>query len=694
MSNFRNTVSCLNRFIGKNADDGDLNVEKAFWTCAFTSKNGKPAAHICYRGEEKDFDATELMSMFLGKLKTIAQNETKSAVADCVVSVPVYFNDFQRRAMIDACQIAGLNCLRLLNDTTATALCYGLTKNEMFSEQPRNVCFIDIGFSGTKICIASFTKGNLEIKSNGFDKDLGGRNFDELLADHFSEQLKSKFNVEIRQNARSIIRLRTVCEKIKKVLSGISSTKAELETEDRDFTLEMTREQFEELAGPLLRRLESCLLQAISQSGLALDAIHSVEIVGGSTRIPIVKQTIASITGKEISTTLNQDEAVARGCTFQCAIESPSFRVKEFGVKDIISFPVKFSWNHNGNECKAVEVFPNQSTLPSVKPLFIEKSVPLDIQACYSQPELLPPGTNPLIASFSIKGSKNSYGPNSKTRLDTCISGHGIVEIKKATLIEESVELIGGESADAPKQTKRITREYELNVETVSSSLPSAELQKLKDVEFSYSLSDKYAQELDDSRNALEEYIYDLRSKIEDSLSSFASPKEKDSIPPVLNDCENWLYSDHEAENKELFLNKLAELRKLGDPIFHRFKESEERPKSECSLRQLVLLLLEKIDTVDLEEADQQKIKNECAAKINWLEAQLLAQSQTALYENPKLTVKLINDQREKLLSQTSVIFARAKPKKIDEPAPLCTESNDDSASQNYTESAPNMDID
>jgi len=371
MSNFRNTVSCLNRFIGRSIDEDDIKTtENTFWTCGMAEKQGEAAAVVNYRGEEHLFSATELMAMFLGKLKIIAQNETKSAVSDCVISVPLYFTEVQRRAMLDASAISGLNCLRLLNDTTATALCYGLTKNDQFSEQPRIVCFVDIGYAGTKIAIASFTKGHLEIKSTAYDANLGGRDFDEILVNFFADNIRQTHKDDITSSNRGLLRLRAACEKIKKVLSGISSTKVDLETETRDYPLPMTREAFENLIKPLVDRIEICLQQVISSSGLSLSDFYSVEVVGGSTRIPAVKALITRIFQKEVSTTLNQDEAIARGCALQCAIESPSFRVREFGVKDIIHLPVGISWDASG-EKRFIEVFPSASNLPSVKLLGI-----------------------------------------------------------------------------------------------------------------------------------------------------------------------------------------------------------------------------------------------------------------------------------------------------------------------------------
>lgn len=690
MSNLRNTVSCLNRFVGRSADEADIEIERKFWTCKQGQKDGEVAAIVNYRGEEHTFGATEIMAMFLGKLKGIAQNESKVAVSDCVISVPVHFTDAQRRAMLDAAAISGLNCLRLINDTTATSLCYGLTKNDQFTEKPKNVCFVDIGYASMKVTVASFTKGNLEIKGTAWDRHLGGRDFDEALVDHFAQNIQATYKEDLKSSPRGILRLRTACEKIKKVLSGISSTKVELETESRDFPLHMTRELFEQLIAPLLTKVDACLAKALVAAGLGVAEIDSVEIVGGSTRVPSIKQSITNFFGKETSTTLNQDEAIARGCAFQCAIESPSFKVREFGIKDVISFPYKVTWAAAEGP-KEVEVFPEHSNLPSIKPLFIGDKLPLTLNAFYTEKAEVPAGTKAQVASFEVTNSK--VLPEAKVRVDIGINGHGLIYVKKALLVEEKLEEVAGETPDAPKQIKKIIREHEVAVKSSSASLDSKELQKRKDSEFALCLSDKYAQELDDSRNSLEEYIYEVRAKLDDVLKPFVQEADAAVLKQMLSDAEQWLYDEHESENKEMYLGKLAELKKLGNPIYIRAKEHENRPLAENLFRQLIETILVKANDLVIEEAELAKLHQECAAKLAWLQTETAQQAALPLHADPKLTVARINDQREKLLTVSSAIFAKATPKKADSPAPT-ENSTEAGTSGEKSASGESMEVD
>ena len=125
------------------------------------------------------------MAMLLVDLRTLAEREHGAAVSDCVVSVPVYYTEPERHAMLAAAQIAGLNCLRLLNETTATALAYGIYKTDLPEAETLNVVFVDVGFAATQVCVVALKKGQLRVLSNAWDRDLGGRDFDRVILDHF-----------------------------------------------------------------------------------------------------------------------------------------------------------------------------------------------------------------------------------------------------------------------------------------------------------------------------------------------------------------------------------------------------------------------------------------------------------------------------------------------------------------------------
>ncbi|CAJ0759007.1 8175_t:CDS:1, partial [Entrophospora sp. SA101] len=152
--------------------------------------------------------------------------------------------------------------------------------------------------------------------------------------------------------------------------------------------------------------IDAPLQQALEGSGLTLDEIHSVEVVGGSTRIPAIKERISKFFGKELNYTLNQDEAVARGCAFQCAILSPVFKVREFSIQDITQYPIKISWEkipEIPDEESELVVFPKFNLVPSTKILTFFRKEPFTIEAHYAEPDKIPAGINSWIGRVTVK---------------------------------------------------------------------------------------------------------------------------------------------------------------------------------------------------------------------------------------------------------------------------------------------------
>ena len=322
VSNWRNTVACLPRLIGHKWGDTAVQWELPFLTCETVDDgNGELAVRVQYKGgETRTFTVVEVLAMFLTELKQTVARETEVAPTDVVLSVPPYYTDEQRRAVLAAAQIADLNCLRLMNSTTAAALTYGMPKTDLHETEPRNVVFVDIGQSHTVVCVAAFLKGKVSITNVAFDANLGGRDIDLLLAEHISAAFQSKHKLDVHSNARARLRIMGAAERLKKVLSANSNGQANIESlmNDLDIKVNVARADLEGMMAAWLQRLEAPLLQALGESGLQSKDMHSVELIGGTTRIPIVKEKIASIfEGIDIRSTLNQDESIAKGCTFQ-----------------------------------------------------------------------------------------------------------------------------------------------------------------------------------------------------------------------------------------------------------------------------------------------------------------------------------------------------------------------------------------
>jgi len=350
ISNFKNTISNFKRLIGRSFDDPFVQSEIPYLPYKLVSMPDKRVGvQVQYQNEVSEFSIEQIMGMLLTKLKGIAKTNINKDVKDCVISVPSFYTDTERRSLYKSTQIAGLNCLRVFNDTTAVALAYGIYKQDLPApeEAPRNVVFVDIGHSAMQVAAVSFNKGKLKVISTAFDPFLGGRNFDRMMADHFTKEFKEKYKIDVTTNKRAGLRLMTECEKLKKQLSSNSGRMAlniECLMNDIDVRSAMTRAEFEELCSSLFERVAATLKRSLESSKLTPDQIYSVEIVGGSSRIPAIKALISKIFQKDPSTTLNADEAVARGCALQCAMLSPTFKVRDFTVLECCSHSLTLQW--------------------------------------------------------------------------------------------------------------------------------------------------------------------------------------------------------------------------------------------------------------------------------------------------------------------------------------------------------------
>lgn len=457
-----------------------------------------------YAGEQQTFSSTQLVAMFLGKLRDTASVELKAPVSDVVIAVPSWYTDVQRRALIDAAQIASLNPLRIINETTAVALGYGITKSDLPEpENPRHVMFIDVGHSNLTATVVAFAKNQLHIKGSASDRQLGGRDIDYALVQHFSEEFKTKYKIDVLSNPKATFRLVAGCEKLKKVLSA--NTEANLSVEsimnDVDASSRLTREKLEQLIAPLLDRVQAPILQALQEASLTPEQIHSIELVGGTSRVPAIKSRIQAVFGgRHLSTTLNQDEAVARGATFACAMLSPVFKVREFTYHDIASYPIKVQWEPTPEEPESeLVVFPKGNTVPSTKILTTARTAPFDIEAAYAEPENLPGGISPWIGRATVKGSKEA-GDAPTYKVKCRLNGNGLLGFEGAYWeeIEEKedqasmdVDAAAAAGEGEVKKKKKIVRKREVPVVVGYGGVDASILNNLKELEASMHAADK-----------------------------------------------------------------------------------------------------------------------------------------------------------------------------------------------------------
>ncbi|UKZ73491.1 Heat shock protein hsp88 [Trichoderma virens FT-333] len=598
ISNLKNTVNCLKRLAGRSFNDPDIQTEQQYVTAPLVDINGQVGAEVNYLGNSEKFTATQLVAMYLSKIKQTTANELKLPVADLCLSVPAWFTDSQRRALLDAAEIAGLKVLRLMNDTTAAALGWGITKLDLPApeEQPRRVCFIDIGHSNFTCSIVEFKKGELAVKATAWDRNFGGRDFDKALVDHLAKEFKGKYKVDINTHGRAMARTIAAAEKTKKILSANQQAPVNIESlmNDVDASAMVTRQEFEAMVEPLLARIHVPLEQALAQAKLSKEDIDVIEIVGGGSRVPVLKERIQAFFEKPLSYTMNADEAIARGCAFSCAILSPAFRVRDFTVQDIISYPIEFGWEKAPDipdEDTSLTVFNKGGVLPSTKILTFYRKQPFDLEARYANSEELPGKTNPWIGRFSVKGVKADGKEDFMIcKLKARVNIHGVLNVENGYYVEdqEVEEEVKDDDkkeddkkdADAmdtdttkTRKVKKQVRKGDLPIASGTSSLDASAKTALTEKESAMVMEDKLVADTEEKKNELEAYIYDLRAKLDEQYADLSSEDEKSAIRAKLESTEDWLYDEGDDATKGVYVSKMEEIRALAGPVVQRHFE-------------------------------------------------------------------------------------------------------------------------
>ncbi len=227
LTNVKNTVTDIKRLIGRRWDDPELQDELQYLAFTVTpADDGGVLVQVTYNGERRSFTPVQVLGMLLSNFKNNADREVGSSNPDVVISVPVYYTDAQRRQMLHAADIAGLKVLRLINETCAAALAYGLPKASDFpddSAKPTTVVFFDLGQSACTASAVQFNKSKLKVIGTAFNRNLGGRNFDDLLVKKLVEEFKVKFEIDCTTEEKAMFRLRTAAAKTRESVSGMSA---------------------------------------------------------------------------------------------------------------------------------------------------------------------------------------------------------------------------------------------------------------------------------------------------------------------------------------------------------------------------------------------------------------------------------------------------------------------------------------
>lgn len=751
ITNFRNTLFSYKDLLGKlHSDDSVKSLKRRVPYTIVGGENDQPLIEVKCQQETCQFTPVQIAAMMLGKLKETAEAALKTKVTDCVVSVPSFYSDIQRRSMLDACHLVNLNCLRLMNDTTAAALAYGIYKQDLpeENENRRVIVFVDMGYAHLQVSACAFNKGKLKMLGVS-TAEIGGRDFDEVIIDYFVEDFKQRYKIDARSNKKAMIRLAQECEKLKKQLSvntQPSPFNLECFMDDKDVSGKLDRATFESMCEPFLKKAETTMRNILTYCDLQPSDLHSVEIIGGASRIHSIKQLVKAIYETEPKTTMNADEVVARGSALQCAILSPTFRVRDFSIIDCQPYGITTSWDADDDENSKLEIFPRFHAIPFSKMLTFYRKEPFQLRASYSPSEQVLE-SHRQIGSFNIdKVVSQANGEKSKLKIKLRINLHGLLSVVSATMVEkvesgsgdETEEMVvenaeeivnneknteadlaeknddiemnnteketpkenGDLKEDSPNEDKKeetpVTAKkvkkvkmVDLPIEPCVPQLSQEELNNYIEKENFMKSQDKLENERADAKNAVEEYVYEIREKIYGPLEKFIKEEDRCTLSKLLDDTENWLYEEGEDEKKQVYVDKITELKKHGQPIIYRYREAEERPHAFSELGatlQGVHKALELYNAKDerydhLLQSDIEIVEKEWKEKLDWFEMHQNLQNQMSPDVDPVVTVVQIRTQKQSLENTCYPILNKPKPKVEEVPPAANPDSSADSTS-------------
>jgi len=498
-SNAKNTCRNFKHLLGRPVDASDVEKEH-FWSTSKlgTAEDGFAGYDVNYKGEARNFSACQITAMYLTKLKDITEKWCGAKVADAVISVPSYVSDVHRQAMLDAAKIAGISVLRLMNEHTATALAYGIYRSNDFDpEKPMTVAFCSMGHTLFSVSIVQFVRGKLTIIAEKSDL-VGGRDMDECLMREFASQFQKKHGMDPLSNKKSAFKLEDAVTKTKKILSANYEAGVNVEClmEDEDFTSNMNRDDFERMCQPMMDRVQKVVddCKAMLPESVPLDSVDSVEVIGGASRVPWWKKMMSdAFGGKTLSTTMNAEESVARGCALQAAILSPLYKVREFKVEDTSPFAINVGWmgssadseaakvEEDGDtqmaggegEYKTATVFPPGSGMNVLKMLTFYRKGPFDVKAEYLDDKVLLPGTSKDLGTYKIDLPPQTEAK--KVKVKAKLTVHGTFVIESAQLVEEEeVEETVKEKRELPPAPEEAAAEEKKEEKAADVPMPEA----------------------------------------------------------------------------------------------------------------------------------------------------------------------------------------------------------------------------
>jgi len=550
-SNPTNTIFDAKRLIGRDWDDSTVQGDAKYFPFSLETKGGKPVVKVSM-GEhgERRLTPEEISAMVLTKMKATAESYLEKNITRAVVTVPAYFNDAQRAATKDAGTIAGLNIVRIINEPTAAAIAYGVDKN--IKGEERNVLVFDLGGGTFDVSLLTISDGVFEVLATSGDTHLGGEDFDQRVMEHFIKLIKKKMGKDIRSDNRAAQKLRREVEKAKRALSSTHQTRLEIESlvDGEDFSETLTRAKFEELNIDLFKKTLKEVTKVLEDAELTKKEIHDIILVGGSTRIPKVKQLVKEFfNGKEPRSGVNPDEAVAEGAALQACILSGDRCGDGDDLLVIDTNPLSLGIETVGGVMS--KVIPRNTAIPTKKSQVFSTAADNQETVTIKVYEGERPMTkdNHLLGTFDLTGIPPAPRGTPQIEVTFQVNADGMLEVNA--------------------KDKASDREEKIVINKNSNSLSPEDIEKMLADAEKFAEEDKELAERVTAKNELEGLCYSLKKQADDKegLGGKLSEDEKEKIVEIAEEKLTWLRENGDDATAEELKAQRKEVEEVSQPI-------------------------------------------------------------------------------------------------------------------------------
>jgi heat shock protein 4 len=673
-------------------------------------------------GTKHEFSVEQVVAFYLVKIRDYYKAADINA-HDMVLTVPAYFSNTERQALMDAVHIAGLKCPRIINESTAIAVQYGFfKKNDIAKDTPhRNVAFVDFGHSKTTVSVAQFTKEKVKILCHLSERNMGARDFDYEIMKKISAIFDKKYGDDPMESPRCKLRMMEAIEKCRKIISADKEATINVDylLNEEDLVHTLKREEFEEIVAPILEQLKSLCEATLQNSGLNAAEIHSVELLGDATRTPAVQEVVkAAFKKEELSRTLNALECCARGASLQAAYLSPSFNVSKYVMEDYNNYPISitYSFEDQPDKKKTMELFARGTNFPITKSLaFKNKLGNMDLLIHYPSDALdIMKGLPSQLAQYKINSGSLKHEDKKSTCEFVIKVGNNLNQIavlESAELSEKwtEIEKIAikksnpFKATEAPKEPEKpkegeakegeapkegeekkdekptpapeTVQEYESKEKTKSTftnikfdfsshAIPPNQKDELKVLESSLYAEDRKCLDLVEAKNKLEAYSYECKNNL-DSYGSWEHYLEAEAKTTFLAEIAanvEWLYGEGAESTVEEYKTRIEKFEAIGEKVRERYLFYQALPEMTGSFEKIKEHIAKKISEMDWLTEDQIKIvTDKQAVAQEFFEKVAKDLAGKAKHEEVGFTIKQIRDQGNLLVAETGPILNTKK---------------------------------